>query len=141
LLGSLAAYAHYALTRFIEDKSAYIYSTIRESAHDQGHDIEQVINEGKRTLAVLAALSDGRSSKQVFDNFPAFLDYREFDFKQGDFTLGIADPSGLAKYELEQKDIATQAKTLIEQGKLLPLKQVSLSYPFAKPVIVLMQKT
>ena len=64
LLTSLAAYAHYALTRFIEDKSAYIYSSVQNVAATQSQAINQVINESKRTLDILAFTSDAEQAKR-----------------------------------------------------------------------------
>ncbi len=56
LLTSLAAYAHYALTRFIEDKSAYIFSSVQDAATSQSRDITQTIDEAKRALEVMGQI-------------------------------------------------------------------------------------
>ncbi len=113
LLTSLAAYAHYALTRFIEDKSAYIFSSVQSVAASQAQAINQVINESKRTLDILAFTTDAEQSRKIFENIPALIDYRVYDSDRKKFVTGIADQSGLLRSELTKDSIDLKVNQII----------------------------
>lgn len=136
LLASLAAYAHYALTRFIEDKSAYIFSSVQEAASAQSRDVEQIIDEAKRALAVMLEIEDAASVKNIFERFPSFMDYREYSQKTQQFTLGIADPSALSRNNITKEDLDNKANELVTKAMALPPQMIHLLYPHQDRSIV-----
>lgn len=140
LLLSLAAYAHYALTRFIEDKSAYIFSSVQEVANSGSRDIVQIIDEAKRALGVMAQFQDATKVKSVFENFPSLIDYREYSIGENKFTLGIADPAGLSRNNITRDAIDTIALAIIEQAKTIPIEIAQIIYPYKEiPVVALVR--
>ena len=141
LLTSLAAYAHYALTRFIEDKSAYIFSSVQEAATTQAKDIEQTLQESKRALVVMAQINDANRIKSVFESFPALIDYREYSFESTNFTLGIADPAALTRNELEREQVEANITKIVTQIKSLPLSQDHIFYLYSgKPIATIIHR-
>lgn len=105
LLISLAAYAQYALTKFIEDKSAYIFNSVQDSSKSISRDISNTIQESKRTLHIMGLLTKSEDIKNIFDSSPSFIDYRIFDLSKNKFTTGILDNSGLSKLSIVKQDI------------------------------------
>lgn len=141
LLGSLTAYAHYALTRFIEDKSAYIYSSVQDVVQDQARDINRLIQQGERTLKMLTSIEQADISKRIFESYHGFVDYREFDLKDNIFTLGIDDPNTLLQYELNSTEVETKTAQVISQIKAAPENQTIYYYLFEnKPLVTLATK-
>lgn len=141
LLTSLAAYAHYALTRFIEDKSAYIFSSVQEAASAQSRDITQTIDEAKRALEVMGQIEDATKVKRVFENFPSLVDYREYSFLRNDFTLGIADPSGLTRLQLERNQLDAIVAKIQAQAASYPDNHSQVLYPHdQKPAVAIVRK-
>lgn len=142
LLTSLAAYAHYALTRFIEDKSAYIFSSVQEAASAQSRDISQTIDEAKRALEVMGQIEDAKRVKNVFESFPSLVDYREYNYATNEFTLGIADPSGLSRIQLERNQLDAVVATMQAQASSYPLNHIEVLYPhIEKPAVAILRKS
>ena len=137
LLTSLAAYAHYALTRFIEDKSAYIYSSVQNVAATQSQAINQVINESKRTLDILAFTSDAEQARKIFENIPALIDYRVYDTNLKKFITGIADQTGLLRSDLDKKSIDTKVNQIVNNYAFLQPGLKILYYFPNKPIVTL----
>lgn len=141
LLTSLAAYAHYALTRFIEDKSAYIFSSVQEVSTAQSKAISQVVDEAKRTINILAYMPDAQKAKNIFESFPAFIDYREFDLKDNKYTTGIADEAGLLRNDINKDNIEAALASVLPQYKLESTDAINIDYLFhSKPILTLYRR-
>tara|TARA_R110000868_G_scaffold117600_1_gene312186 strand:- start:5380 stop:7836 length:2457 start_codon:yes stop_codon:yes gene_type:complete len=137
LLTSLAAYAHYALTRFIEDKSAYIFSSVQSVAATQAQAINQVINESKRTLDILAFTSNAEQARKIFENIPALIDYRVYDTNRKKFVTGIADQTGLLRSDLEKSSIDLKVNQIVNNHGFLE-QGLKILYLFPnKPIVTL----
>jgi len=139
LLISLAAYAQYALTKFIEDKSAYIFNSVQDSSRSISRDILNTIQESKRTLHIMGLLTKSEDIKNIFDSSPSFIDYRIFDLSKNKFTTGILDHTGLSKLSLSRQDI----DKAIDQnwGQITSSADKTFFYFFKnKPVITIVTK-
>ncbi len=141
LLISLAAYAQYALTKFIEDKSAYIFNSVQDSSRAISRDVSNTIDESKRTLKVLGLLKNSEDIKNIFESAPSFLDYRVYDIDKKEFTTGILDKLGLVKIGLTKNDIDKTLSNNISTLVVGDHDKVSYNYFFTnKPIITISRK-
>src|SRR5690606_13881047 len=86
-------------------------------------------------------IENANKVKSVFESFPSLVDYREYSYTSNEFTLGIADRSGLTRLQLVRSQLDEVVSTLQTQATSFPNNLTKVLYPYKDlPAIALVRK-